>query len=150
MNKVKKGFTLVELMVVITVIAILMTIAVISFTRVQRQARDTKRKSDIRTLSTALQVYFTEFQKYPVGSGYIASSLTTLTPTYLPTLPSGQAGAAGTFTDYYYVSGANEFSYGLCVDLEIGGTTGTTVMWTLNTANAGGYTTADDGACSPQ
>ncbi len=52
-----RGFTLIELLVVIAVIGILASLALASFTTVQRQARDIQRKSDIRQYSTALEAF---------------------------------------------------------------------------------------------
>jgi prepilin-type N-terminal cleavage/methylation domain-containing protein len=42
-----QGFTLIELLVVISIIGILAAMATLSFTAVQKQARDTARKSDL-------------------------------------------------------------------------------------------------------
>jgi prepilin-type N-terminal cleavage/methylation domain-containing protein len=53
----KKGFTLVELLVTISIIAILASLAIVSFTGAQKQARDTRRKSDLKQFQTALEVY---------------------------------------------------------------------------------------------
>lgn len=53
----KKGFTLIELLVVIALIGLLSAIALVSFTGVQKQARDTQRKSDLRQYSLALENY---------------------------------------------------------------------------------------------
>lgn len=50
----KKAFTLVELIVVITILAILSTIAFISLSWYQVDARDAKRASDIKSLETKL------------------------------------------------------------------------------------------------
>jgi len=49
------AFTLIELLVVIAIIGILATLAMISYTGSQRQARDTERKSDLKQYQTALE-----------------------------------------------------------------------------------------------
>jgi len=49
------GFTLVELLVVISIIGILAGLVLVSFTGSQRQARDVARKSDIRQYQIALE-----------------------------------------------------------------------------------------------
>lgn len=51
----KNGFTLIELLVVISLIGILASLALVSFTSTQKQARDTKRKSDLRQYQTSLE-----------------------------------------------------------------------------------------------
>ena len=62
----KKGFTLIELLVVISIIAILSTIGLTTFQGVQKSARDGSRKSDLRTLATALEIYNQKNNQYPV------------------------------------------------------------------------------------
>jgi prepilin-type N-terminal cleavage/methylation domain-containing protein len=51
------GFTLIELLVVIAIIGILASLALVSYTRSQKQARDTRRKSDLRQYQAALENY---------------------------------------------------------------------------------------------
>jgi prepilin-type N-terminal cleavage/methylation domain-containing protein len=53
----KKGFTLVELLVVISIIGLLSTIAVVSLGGSRAKARDAKRLADMRQLMTALNLY---------------------------------------------------------------------------------------------
>ncbi len=55
MKKVQKGFTLVELIVVITILAILGTIAFISLQGYSQDAKNSKVTSDLRTLATAVE-----------------------------------------------------------------------------------------------
>lgn len=53
----KSGFTLIEMLVVISLIGILAALALVSFGNAQKQARDATRKSDIRQYQTSLEVY---------------------------------------------------------------------------------------------
>lgn len=76
----KKGFTLVELMVVIAVIGILASVALVSLTGVQRSARDAQRKSDLATYRTALERYYADNQVYP-GSASTTAPDTTVSST---------------------------------------------------------------------
>lgn len=77
--RTKQGFTLVELLVVITILAILGMIALSVFSNAQKQARDAKRKSDIdaiaksleasRDFSTAAGLYFNKLgSDFPGGA----------------------------------------------------------------------------------
>jgi prepilin-type N-terminal cleavage/methylation domain-containing protein len=60
----RKGFTLVELMVVISIIAVLSTIAFSTFSNAQKASRDAKRRGDIDAVANALEANKT-------SSGYI-------------------------------------------------------------------------------
>ncbi len=61
-----KGFTLVELIVVITILAILWTIAFISLQWYSKDARNSARVSDIKNTEKVLELFALERGKYPV------------------------------------------------------------------------------------
>lgn len=65
MNKFKQGFTLIELLVVIAIIALLSSIVMASLSTARMKARDTKRLSDLRQISIALELYMDSKGKYP-------------------------------------------------------------------------------------
>jgi prepilin-type N-terminal cleavage/methylation domain-containing protein len=60
------GFTIVELLIVIVVIGILAALVIVQFTNVQARARDTERKSDIRSLQSKLGEYYALNSNYPI------------------------------------------------------------------------------------
>lgn len=64
-NKNKYGFTLVELLVVISIIGILTMISVASYTTAQIKARDSQRKSDLDGISKALMLYYNDTGSFP-------------------------------------------------------------------------------------
>lgn len=84
----KKGFTIIELLIVISVIAILIGIALPRFRGMQEEGNIAKAKGELRTLQTAVESYYIHNNNaYPTA----LSSLTTATPNIigssLPTDP---------------------------------------------------------------
>lgn len=61
----RKGFTLVELLVVISIIGVLAGLLLVNLSNVRERGRDTQRKSDLNQLKTALRLYFNDYQTYP-------------------------------------------------------------------------------------
>src|SRR3990172_187901 len=56
-QKMVRGFTLVELLVVMTLVTLLATIGIVSYRQAQNRALDAQRKADLRQYQTALEVY---------------------------------------------------------------------------------------------
>jgi general secretion pathway protein G len=63
----KKGFTLIEIMVVIVILGILIAMVSGSFVASQKKSRDLKRKSDVVQIGKALEVYYVDRGSYPLA-----------------------------------------------------------------------------------
>jgi type IV pilus assembly protein PilA len=69
-----QGFTLIELLVVIIIIGILAAIAIPVFLNQRKKAVDASIKSDLRTVATEMETYFTDAQTYPAVSASSGST----------------------------------------------------------------------------
>ena len=65
MNRLKSGFTVVELLIVIVVIAILAAISTVAYNGIQKRAYDSIRQSNMETIAKALEMYYTDHGEYP-------------------------------------------------------------------------------------
>lgn len=61
----RRGFTIVELLVVIVVVAVLAAISVIAYNGIQGRARDAQRIQDMKTIQKALELYKVTHGGYP-------------------------------------------------------------------------------------
>src|SRR5690606_35509923 len=64
----RSGFTIVELLIVIVVIAILAAISVVAYTGVQARAKDSQRHQDIKIIAKALEMYYIDHGSLPTSS----------------------------------------------------------------------------------
>lgn len=65
LKKNNRGFTIVELLIVIVVIGILAALVIVTYNGIQQKARDTERKTDIKALQGHLEAYWADNAKYP-------------------------------------------------------------------------------------
>ena len=65
MKLYKKGFTLVELLVVMAILGVLVTLVGGNFRSSQIRGRDAQRKSDLKQISNSLELFFNDYGFYP-------------------------------------------------------------------------------------
>lgn len=107
-NKQLKGFTLIELLVVISVLGILAAVALVSFTGSQKQARDVRRKSDVKQYQLALENFANKGNSlYPMrnpGSQGVSAANTLCTDLGLSGCPQDPRYPKDNTFDYRYQS----------------------------------------------
>ena len=117
-----KGFSLVELLTVLSILAILASVGLVLFTNVQTKGRDSTRKQDLRAFAQALEIYFQKFDQYiPPESG--SDSCTRDTATFYTNIASYMANQRApldplTGTEYCYLSVNNGQSFRLFTKFE--------------------------------
>lgn len=65
LKKRDQGFTIVELLIVIVVIGILALLVITTYSGIQSKARDAKRQSDLKSLQTQIEAFFSQNGYYP-------------------------------------------------------------------------------------
>ena len=72
MNKVSKGFTLIELMIAVAIIAIIVAVAIPSYSAYVTKSRRSDAKVSLMTISQLQETYFADNNKYAEGVGTTA------------------------------------------------------------------------------
>lgn len=70
----QKGFTIVELLIVIVVIGILAAIAFVAYGSVTKKARDSERLSDVKAISSKMEEYYATNASYPYTGGTVTAN----------------------------------------------------------------------------
>lgn len=83
----KKGFTLIELMIVIAIIAILAAILVPNFVKARAQGQLTACKSNLKNIGTAMEMYASDHNGRYIPTGALAGSALT-TQGYMKVVPT--------------------------------------------------------------
>mgnify|MGYP001562473937 CR=1 FL=1 len=115
------GFTLIELLVVIAIIGMLSSVILASLNSARIKARDARRLADLKSIQTAIELYYSDNNSYIVtasGGTTVTSALgSVLAPTYIQKVPKDPSRADNTTTGYLYCS-TDVQSYALLADQE--------------------------------
>lgn len=99
--RAQKGFTLVELMIVIAIIGILVTIVLPKFTNATDSAKKAKIEADLRTIDSTIVMYYAANGRYP-------ATITILnTDGYLTSVPTPPSQVGATDVTTYGIQGAS-------------------------------------------
>ncbi len=129
----KKGFTLVELLVVIAIIAILSTLSVVALNSARAKARDARRLSDIKQIRTALDMYYDSSSTYPAACSALGSSTGCLCLTSVGWVSSSVSDCTGTIFMQKVPKDPGTYSYDYTVDVN---GTSYTIAYTLENGGA--------------
>lgn len=102
--KGQAGFTLIELIVVVTILGILTAILIPNFMRSRAQSQLARCQLDLRNIAAGLELYYVENQKYPPLSGW---DTTLTTGNYMRAVPKSPVDQAS----YIYSTNVAQNSY---------------------------------------
>ncbi len=142
---IQKGFTLVELLVVVAVIGILSTLLVANFIGVRQRGRDAQRKSNLRQMQSALELYRADQAGYPTSLPACGAAFTSIDgkAIYMQKVPCDPSGVSYSYTSSdttkYTVIGCLENSNDPEIDKDVNGNnincTGSTTLWQYTLKN---------------
>ena len=99
------GFSIIELLVTVSILVILVSIALASFGSARESARDSQRQTDLRTVEAALALYKNKYGRYPAACNNATVSMGNTA------IFSGQIG-----TDHECADGTSQYIRGLAPD----------------------------------
>lgn len=159
MKNGRKGFTLIEILIVVAIIAILASVILVGLGPTQSLGRDARRVSDLQEIQNGLELYYNANGQYPDTNSTAAWGPATTANTFSYDLVNAGIGISSVPSDpssgrsYDYGYATNGTSYILEATLE-NGSGGPWDSYTAPSANAvasdtsGGYLGAAKPACT--
>jgi general secretion pathway protein G len=124
MKQKDKGFTLIEILVVISIIGFLASVILVGLNNARIKARDAKRIGDMSQMQKGLEIYYNTYRGYPAMTGVGLPLMTTGEVSATPVAPLPADGSCGSLTNpfsqsansyYYSPSGSSSVVDGLTV-----------------------------------
>lgn len=115
----RRGFTLVEILIVVGIMTIILSMGIGSYSSINRKARDDRRRADLEQIRSALEMYRSNNNVYPTALPTPAGGLPFGSPfsdtsnTYLQKTPQDPVSPRQVY--YYQVSGSD---YTIAAQLE--------------------------------
>lgn len=133
-RETERGFTLIEMMIVVAIIAILVAILVPNFIRARAQAQTAACEANLKEIATVLELYQTDHQQYPAGNNTPVTIADTDLAAYLKQNPVDPVNPGGAYQFTVTNAGTGNPSYTIVCPGQhdpgtmaaIGGATGTT------------------------
>ncbi len=119
-TRYRKGFTLIEMLIVITIIALLSSLILVGMGGARTKSRDSRRIADLHNIQIALELYYTKNGTYLVGTYNSSANW----DTFVTTLTGAGIGVNQVpkdplnDTDHYYRYGGTATDYVLGALLE--------------------------------
>lgn len=143
-KKTSSAFSLIELLVVISIMGILLSLSIYGTQEARKATRDGQRKSNLEQIRSGLEMYKADCNNYPTslpfGSSLVGSgtpSTCSISSTYISQIPNDPLYSSTARTYVYYSDG---ITYQLCAAMEQGG--GSTVTCG-SSSNCGGGSTCN-------
>lgn len=120
----RKGFTIIELMVSIAIIAILTALIIVSFSNIKAKNRDARRMEDLKSISNALNLYYSTAHQFPTSTGgsteYIdgatdAMSIALESAGNIPQAPTDPLNS-GNYRYTYQSANGTDYTLGFCLE----------------------------------
>ena len=121
-----RGFTFVEIIVVVAVLGIIASIVLVNLSTAAKKGRDGDRQGDLRTLQSAIELYKQKYGRYPdgcrgagtwsgqTGTAYACASgnqyIVGLAPEFIPSLPTDKR-LNGANSGYVYTTNSSGTVY---------------------------------------
>ncbi len=122
----KKGFTLIEMLVVVAIVGLLSSVVLVGIGPARSRARDTRRIADIRQIQNGLEAYHSSAGRYPSVNDFYGRTGEPVIPN-LPTDPQGG--------EYAYIFSAPDgYVIGICLENDR-----TMDISSFNPSNAGSF-----------